>query len=59
MMMNNYRLPYRNYRNTNLPEKMTSEMWEVYRLIEENTKNGRYTTIDEICEKIEYYHIEQ
>lgn len=54
--MNDTKLPYRNYRNGNMPDKMTPEMWEVYRLIEDNTKNGKITTVDEICEKIDYYH---
>lgn len=47
-------LPFRCSRKE-LPEKMTPEMWSVYRLIEENTNNGKTTTVQEICNTVSYY----
>ena len=47
-------LPFRNYRDT-IPQKMTPEMWAVYRIIEENTILGETTSVAEICEKVPYY----
>ena len=55
--VNENRLPFRNYRNGNIPKKMTSEMWQVYKLIEENTNNGKTTTVSEKCNKVPYYTI--
>lgn len=39
----------------NIPEKMTTEMWSVYRFIEKRTENGLTTTVQEICNEVPYY----
>ena len=36
--------------NKQLPKKMTPELWQLYRLIETATNEGRTLTVKQICE---------
>lgn len=44
--------------NTQLPNKMTPDLWALYRLIETATNEGRTLTVKEICDAFpDRYHL--
>ena len=40
-----------------IPSKMTPEMWEVYRIIEDATNKGKTISVKEICDLVPFYRI--